>query len=66
MKSLKISLNQKLGNELEWYNMRGSHEEAMEKAETEYHRWQTNALSLVEEVYLDNIKILGYRGKNKI
>lgn len=65
MKSLKISLNQKLGNELEWYNMRVSHEEAMEKAETEYRKWQTNTLSPVEEAYLETIKMLGYRGKNK-
>lgn len=42
-----------------------SHEEAMEKAETEYRKWQANTLSPVEEAYLETIKMLGYRGKNK-
>ena len=42
-----------------------SHEEAMEKAETEYRKWQANTLSPVEEAYLETIKMLGRRGKNK-
>ncbi len=42
-----------------------SHEEAMEKAETEYRKWQANTLSPVEEAYLETIKMLGYIGKNK-
>lgn len=42
-----------------------SHEEAMEKAETEYCKWQVNTLSPVEEAYLETIKMLGYRGKIK-
>ena len=41
------------------------HEEAMEKAETEYRKWQANTLSPVEEAYLETIKMLGRRGKNK-
>lgn len=42
-----------------------SHDEAMQKARTEYLKWQQNNLSPVEQVYLDTIKELGKRGKNK-
>lgn len=53
------------GNQLLLDAGRVSHEEAMEKAETEYRKWQVNTLSPVEEAYLETIKMLGYRGKNK-
>lgn len=43
-----------------------SHKEAMDKAETEYRKWQVNTLSPVEEAYLESIKMLGNRGKNKM
>ncbi len=42
-----------------------SHDEAMQKARTEYLKWQQNNLSPIEQVYLDTIKELGKRGKNK-
>lgn len=42
-----------------------SHDEAMQKARIEYLKWQQNNLSPVEQVYLDTIKELGKRGKNK-
>lgn len=53
------------GNQLLLDAGRVSHEEAMEKAESEYRKWQANTLSPVEEAYLETIKMLGYRGKNK-
>jgi hypothetical protein len=42
-----------------------NHDEAMQKARIEYLKWQQNNLSPVEQVYLDTIKELGKRGKNK-
>lgn len=53
------------GNQLLLDAGRVSHEEAMEKAETEYRKWQANTLSPVESAYLETIKMFGYRGKNK-
>lgn len=38
-----------------------SHEQAMEKAEQEYRKWQVNSLSPVEVAYLDSIKELGQK-----
>jgi len=40
-----------------------SHDEAMQKAETEYRKWQQNTLSPVEEAYLNTIKLLGKKSK---
>lgn len=42
-----------------------THDEAMEKATTEYRKWQNNTLSPVEQAYLDTIKMLNDKGKNK-
>lgn len=42
-----------------------SHEKAMEKAETEYRKWQVNTPSPVEEAYLESIKMLGKKGSGK-
>lgn len=53
------------GNQLLIDAGRVSHEEAMKKAETEYRKWQVNTLSPVEQTYLETIKMLGERGKNK-
>lgn len=53
------------GNELLNNAGRISHEEAMEKAETEYRKWQVNTLSPVEEAYLESIKMLDKKGKLK-
>lgn len=53
------------GNELLKNAGRISHEEAMEKAETEYCKWQVNTLSPVEEAYLESIKMLDKKGKLK-
>ena len=53
------------GNELLNNAGRISHEEAMEKAETEYRKWQVNTLSPVEEAYLESIKVLEKKGKLK-
>lgn len=45
-----------------------THEKAIEKAEKEYKKYQTKTLSLVEKAYLENIKLLEkkVREKNKI
>ena len=40
-----------------------SHKQAMEKAETEYRKWEVKALSPVEQAYLETIKMLNDRGK---
>ncbi len=42
-----------------------SHIQAMEKAETEYRKWEVKTLSPVEEAYLATIKMLNNKGKNK-
>ena len=42
-----------------------SHEEAMEKALAEYCKYQVKTLSLVEQAYLDSIKMLGKKGKRE-
>ena len=42
-----------------------SHKQAMEKAETEYRKYQTQTLSPVEEAYLDTIKSLEKEAKDK-
>jgi hypothetical protein len=47
-----------------------SHQQAMEKAEAEYKKYQANTLSPVEEHYLETIKAvrkqIGKSGKNRI
>ena len=42
-----------------------SHEQAMDKAETEYRKWEVRTLSPVEQAYLDNIKMLNHKTKGK-
>lgn len=42
-----------------------SHEQAMEKAEKEYRKFDVRTLSPVEQAYLDNIKILAKNAKGK-
>ena len=42
-----------------------SHRQAIEKAETEYRKWEVKTLSPVEEAYLATIKMLNNKGKNK-
>ncbi len=42
-----------------------SHARAMEKAETEYRKWEVKTLSPVEQAYLDTIKYLNDKGKRK-
>ncbi len=42
-----------------------SHARAMEKAETEYRKWEVKTLSPVEQAYLDTIKYLNDKGKGK-
>ena len=42
-----------------------SHQQAMEKAETEYRKWEIKTLSTVEEAYLATIKQLNNQGKCK-
>ena len=42
-----------------------SHSQAMEKAETEYRKWEVKTLSPVEEAYLATIKMLNNKGKGK-
>ncbi len=42
-----------------------SHEQAMEKAEKEYRKFDVRTLSPVEQAYLDNIKILNKKVKGK-
>ena len=42
-----------------------SHSQAMEKAETEYRKWEVQTLSPVEEAYLATIKMLNNKGKGK-
>lgn len=41
-----------------------SHQEAMEKAETEYRKWEVKTLSPVEMAYLDTIKQLEQKGRS--
>ena len=42
-----------------------SHKQAMEKAETEYRKWEVKALSPVEQAYLETIKMLNDKGKRE-
>lgn len=42
-----------------------SHEQAMEKAEREYRKFDVRRLSPVEQAYLDNIKMLNKKAKEK-
>ncbi len=42
-----------------------SHRQVMEKAESEYRKWEIKTLSLVEEAYLATIKRLNNQGKYK-
>lgn len=42
-----------------------SHEQAMDKAETEYRKWEVRTLSPVEQAYLNSIKTLNYKTKKK-
>ena len=42
-----------------------SHEQAMEKAEKEYRKFDVRTLSPVEQAYLDNIKILNKKAQGK-
>lgn len=42
-----------------------SHDDAMQKARQEYLKWQQNTLSPVEQAYIDTIKDLGSKAKNK-
>jgi hypothetical protein len=42
-----------------------SHEEAMEKAVTEYRKYQVKTLSSVEQAYLESIKSIEQRAKRK-
>ena len=42
-----------------------SHSQAMEKAETEYRKWEVKTLSPVEQAYLETIKFINSKGKNK-
>lgn len=42
-----------------------SHEQAMDKAETEYRKWEVRTLSPVEQAYLDSIKTLNHKAKEK-
>lgn len=42
-----------------------SHEQALEKAETEYKKYQIKTLSPVEEAYLDTIKKINKKVENK-
>lgn len=53
------------GNELLTDAGRVSHEQAMEKAEEEYRKWQVNTLSPVEKAYLETVKELGQKVKIK-
>ena len=42
-----------------------SHEEAMEKAMTEYRKFQVKSLSPVEQAYLESIKFIDKKAKGK-
>ena len=42
-----------------------SHQQAMEKAETEYRKWEVKTLSPVEQAYLKTIKMLNDKGKRE-
>lgn len=53
------------GNELLTDAGSVSHEQAMEKAEEEYRKWQVNTLSPVEKAYLDTVKELGEKVRIK-
>ena len=53
------------GNELLPDAGRVSHEQAMEKAEEEYRKWQVNTLSPVEKAYLETVKELGQKVRIK-
>ena len=53
------------GNELLPDAGRVSHEQAMEKAEEEYRKWQVNTLSPVENAYLEAVKELGQKVRIK-
>lgn len=53
------------GNELLPDAGRVSHEQAMEKAEEEYRKWQVNTLSPVENAYLETVKELGQKVRIK-
>ena len=53
------------GNELLPDAGRVSHEQAMEKAEEEYRKWQVNTLSPVEKAYMETVKELGQKVRIK-
>lgn len=53
------------GNELLAAAGSVSHEQAMEKAEEEYRKWQVNTLSPVETAYLETVKELGQKVRIK-
>lgn len=53
------------GNELLTDAGSVSHEQAMEKAEEEYRKWQVNTLSPVEKAYLETVKELGQKVRIK-
>ena len=42
-----------------------SHEEAMDKALSEYRKFQVKTLSPVEQAYLESIKMIGKKAKKK-
>ena len=42
-----------------------SHKQAMEKAEAEYLKYQTNSLSPVEEAYIETIRTIELEVRNK-
>ncbi|MFR5660945.1 MAG: cell filamentation protein Fic, partial [Butyricimonas faecihominis] len=42
-----------------------SHNQAMEKAEVEYRKYEVRTLSPVEKAYLETIKILNIKAKKK-
>ena len=42
-----------------------SHERAIDKAETEYRKWEVRTLSPVEQAYLDSMKQLSNKAKRK-
>ena len=43
-----------------------SHEQAMDKAETEYRKWEVRTLSPVEQAYLNSIKTLNHKTKRRM
>ena len=53
------------GEELLTGSGKVSHEEAMEKALTEYRKYQVRTLSPVEQAYLESIKMIEHKAKGK-